>query len=386
MMMELFDLFPEYFRQQKLLLPENGNEIADVLDEALWCPSLYRRMQREDGAIRGGIETNGHPKQGEPSHLDTLTKMAFAPDVRASWALAATAAQAAYLLDREKQPTEAAEWQASALKAMEWAEREFGANRQKCEALKGWWGIRDLRNLAAVQLFRLTGDARWHRIFLETCGYRNQEEPISFLWTSHSQAEAAIVYARLENAEPTVREKARQALLNQAEFQIQYASKQAYMLTAKDLGSPLIISSHAAPRGLGLCRAHFLTGDKRYLEWAIKSSQFSVGSNPMNLVMTTGLGNRPARHPLYLDMKYMAKREPPPGITLYGIKDPKFGGWSWAFTWVLKHRNNCFPDFQQWPLSEFYFDVYAWAMQNEFTVQQSMAPAVYVWGYLAARK
>ena len=36
-------------------------------------------------------------------------------------------------------------------------------------------------------------------------------------------------------------------------------------------------------------------------------------------------------YPLYLDMKYMGERAPPPGITLYGIKDPKFGGHSWAY-------------------------------------------------------
>jgi len=70
----------------------------------------------------------------------------------------------------------------------------------------------------------------------------------------------------------------------------------------------------------------------------------------------------------------------------YGIRDAKQGGWSRTYTWILKFQNNCFPDFQQWPLGEFYFDVYAWPMENEFTVQQSMAPAMYVWRHLAGRR
>jgi len=270
---------------------------------------------------------------------------------------------------------------------MEWAEAEYSADKAKHEKMGNWWLTEDARNLAAVHLYRLTGEDRWHRAFLETCGYRDQEKPSTFTWGSHVQSEAAMVYARLPKGrgDPAVKEKAKQAILNHARSQIDYASRQAYMFTANDIGAPLIISSHAAPRGLDICRAHYLTGDQRYLEWAVKSSQFSAGANPMNLVMTTGLGSRSAVYPLYLDMKYMARAKPPPGITLYGILDPQFNRNSWAYKWILDWQENCVPRYTEWPLSEFYFDVYAWPMVNEFTVQQSMAPAVYVWGYLAAR-
>lgn len=387
-MMELFDLFPDYFRKQKLLLPEEKNALPDILDEGLWCPALYKRIQREDGGVRGGIETNGHPRHGEASHLDTLTKFVFKPDVRASWTFAATAAQAAWLLRREKQAQMADDWQAAAVKAMKWAEAQYKAGKDAYHQRKNWWQIKDKRNLAAAHLYRLTRDRAWHEVFLATCGYKDMDKPNVFKWSSHVQSEAAIVYARLGEGlgDPAVKVKAKQALIAHADQQVTYASKQAYMFTAKDMGSPLIISSHAAPQGLDICRAHFLTGDRKYLEWAIKSSQFSVGGNPLNLVMTTGLGSRSVMFPLYLDMKYMSQKAPPPGITIYGILDPKFGKPNWAHKWILDHENNCVPSWREWPLSEFYFDVYTWPMENEFTVQQSMAPACYVWGYLAARK
>ena len=386
-MMELLDLYPGYFAKRKLNLPENKNDIPDVLDEALWCPSLYKRMQRDDGAVYGGIETNGHPNHGEASHLDTLTKFAFAPDVRASWTYAATAAQASYLLERVGKLELAADWLKSSLAAMRWAESDYAKREPQLEKLGNWWQVKDMRNLAALNLYRVTLDEKWHDVFLETCGYRDADEPTTFKWKSHSQAEAAILYARLENVpiDEAVKANAKRAVVAHADFQVDYASKQAYMFTAGDIGAPLIISSHAAPKGLDICRAHYLTGDGKYLEWAIKSSQFSVGANPMNVVMTTGLGHRPAMYPLYLDMKYMGKDAPPPGITLYGIKDPGFGKPDWANKWILDHMDNCWPKWQRWPVSEFFFDTYKWPMVNEFTVQQSMAPTVYVWGYLAAR-
>jgi endoglucanase len=386
-MMELLELFPRHYRGLELQIPERANRIPDILDEALWCPSLYRRMRREDGAVRGGIETNGHPRRGEPSHLDTLTKMAFAPDVRASWTYAATAAQAAHLLAREGEGRSASEWRSSAVRAAEWAESEYAANAATLHRIKGWWRLKDARNLAAVHLFRLTGEKRWHVIFRETCGYAGRDRPSVFRWGSHVQSEAAMTYARLprEAGDPALKRRASQALVAHAESQIDYASKQAYMFTADDTGAPHILGSHSAPKGLDLCRAHYLTKKERFLEWAIKSTLFSVGANPMNMVMTTGLGSRSATYPLYLDMKYMGRDSPPPGITVYGIHDPVFFKTSWAYTWILNHRDNCFPNYKQWPLSEFFFDTYAWPLANEFTVQQTMAPAAYVWGYLAAR-
>jgi endoglucanase len=38
------------------------------------------------------------------------------------------------------------------------------------------------------------------------------------------------------------------------------------------------------------------------------------------------------------------------------------------------------------PATEAYFDIYAWAPMNEYTVMQNLGPTAYVWGYLAARK
>ncbi|MFC1735106.1 glycoside hydrolase family 9 protein [Candidatus Hydrogenedentota bacterium] len=387
-MMELYELFPGYFSKLELSIPENSNDIPDIIDEAVWCPSLYKRIQREDGGIRGGIETNGHPNYGEPSYLDTLTKMAFAPDIRASWTYVATAGQAAHILDCLGQKAASEEWLRSALKAMGWAETEYEESRFNYENRKDWWKIRDMRNLAALQLYRLTREEHWHRIFLDTCGYRAGEPLTVFMWNSHSQSEAAMLYARLPNpfADPEIRERAKRALIAHADEQIDYAEHQTYMFTADNLYAPMILSSHSAPKGLDICRAHYLTKDSRFLEWAIKSSQFSVGANPMNLVMTTGLGHRSAMYPLYLDMKYMRKCLPPPGITLFGIQDPLFVKESWVYDWILNRYNNCVPNYLEWPLSEFYFDVYSWPMANEFTVQQSMASAVFVWGYLTARE
>ena len=80
---------------------------------------------------------------------------------------------------------------------------------------------------------------------------------------------------------------------------------------------------------------------------------------------------------------YMHAPEPYAGYTVYGINlmgPPP----SWVTQWFVTPVNSA-PQMGAWPVAESYWDVQGWPMVNENTVQQSMAPAVYVWGYLAAR-
>jgi len=62
-MIELFELFPNYYTGLKLALPEaeTNDQIQDILLEAEWNLGLYLRIQEEDGGVRGGIESTAHP-------------------------------------------------------------------------------------------------------------------------------------------------------------------------------------------------------------------------------------------------------------------------------------------------------------------------------------
>ena len=57
--------------------------------------------------------------------------------------------------------------------------------------------LRDERNLAAAELFRLTGDEPWQRIFLETTKFTDAKADLA-VWQSHDQREAVWVYLRTQ--------------------------------------------------------------------------------------------------------------------------------------------------------------------------------------------
>ncbi len=150
-----------------------------------------------------------------------------------------------------------------------------------------------------------------------------------------------------------------------------------------DPGFPLILSINAAPQGIALCRAYYLTRKKVYLEYALRTSLFSVGANPQNMTFTTGLGYRSPLFPLQCTRAAVHATKPYSGFTVYGLFN--FGpAPGWVKQWFVTPYNSA-PDMDTWPVAESYWDVESWPMVNENTVHQSMAPAVYVWGFLAGR-
>ncbi len=177
-LLDLGAMFPDFTTSVSLNIPESTNALPDVVDEALFNLDCYRRLQTPAGGIRGGIESAEHPNLGETSWQESLTVMAYAPGSWSSYYYAGVAAKAAGVLKALGKPGLAAIYQTSALRAMEWAEQDY-AQRQsrpatyetggvKIERMDNHIDVRNKRNYAAAELFRLTGDERWHRVFLET--------------------------------------------------------------------------------------------------------------------------------------------------------------------------------------------------------------------------
>jgi endoglucanase len=382
--LELLDLFPDYFGQLPLALPndEAKDDLPDVLNEALWNVSLFKRLQRDDGAVSGGLEASEHPRMGEASWNDSLAWFAYAPDVPSTYTYATVAARTARLL--EKYDSEhAREYRDSAVSAWQWAE----ANRADALAT-GYQAVAldHLRASAAVELLWLTGDDAYDAAFAESTQVPGREVMID-------QQGAAFAYARLPQGlgDDGLKTKARERLIEQAELAIDYAEDNAFGLTVEIRDMPLIgpVGAFTTPGMVSqiLPRVHYLTGDDRYLKGTVRAANFSAGANPDNLTMTTGVGTVAPRAPLHFDSRY-SEQEVPAGITLYGAYDedslPHFSKANdWVHTWYL--ADTMTPASKTWPATEGYVDFFLWPLMNEFTIKQSLGPTSFYWGYLAAR-
>jgi len=258
---------------------------------------------------------------------------------------------------------------------MAWAEKDLDATAKYPHQ------VNDARNLAAAELFRLTGEQRWNDLFAATTVFKKPGQDL-FVWQDHEQRDAPWVYVRTDRPgrDPDLVANCRAAILKEADDRAANCLKTGFRWT-KFEWNPASFGALSAPDGVSLVRAHILTGDKRYLRTLVLACQEGAGANPVNICYTTGVGHAWPQHPLNIDSR-ITHQSPPPGLTVAGPADVQNDKDNWAQKIVAGY---CYPDVQQWPTMEAYWDVFWYPSICEYTVQSPMAQNAYVWGYLAAR-
>jgi endoglucanase len=383
LLLELAELFPDYFASVSLNLPESGNGLPDIVNEALWGIDFFRRLQVPEGGVRGGIESAEHPRRGEASFQESLTVMTYAPDLLASYMYAGSAARAARWLTA-RSPERAAVYRESSLRAMNWAELDRGREEREYLMAKHP-GIRDVRNFAAAELFCLTGDSKWNTLFLETTPYKNSAGPIEYTWDSLDQADCAWVYARADRpgVDEKIKRNCRDVVLKDADLRVASTERTGFRW-AKHPYTPVVYGGLSSPENaICVARAHVLSGETRYLRALVLAAQTGAGANPVNMCYTTGLGQNSPQHPLQLDHR-ITHQLPPPGLTVGGPMDNSIKELQDPFIGQFAGAVFC-PPYKQWPALEAFWDVFWDPMVCEYTIQKPMAGQAYVWGYLAAR-
>lgn len=376
--LELVELHPEYFASIKLNLPESNNELPDILDEALWGLDVFRRLQTEAGGIPGGIESAEHPIKPQGSWQETLPVMVYGPGIWSSYFYANVATRAAYVLENYDK-TLAQTYKESAVRAMDWAEAELAKKTDDQHKI-----VHSNRNLAAAELYRLTGEDKWHQLFLKTTAFKKTDAKIS-PHNYHDQSHSAFVYARTDRAvDETIQQNAIKAIVRAAKADIESIENTGFKWNA-DPTRAIGWGTMTTPKTRALFHAHTLTNDEAYLRAGILATQFAAGANPSNMMYTLGLGHRNPQMPLMSDVR-ASGQNPPPGITVYGpmdVQNPKGHAGRWEAP-LKKFAQEMTPSPWEWPTSEAYFDSYYYVPVTEFTVHQSIGPTAYSWGYIAA--
>ncbi len=395
-LLHVFEAAPEKFTDGQLHLPESGNGIPDLLDEALWGIECWRRSQDASGGVSGFIETNAHPAYEDPRH-----RFAFSRRTRWNSLLyAAAAAQLARLLQPyASQRSE--ELAASALRAWEFGTEAKNAlgkitltarqNRGRGPAYTREWEETDAmiapyRVAAALQLNRLTGDpaylrdlARWAAI-----GQR------PFAWKFTHRDFSVWLYADLardpeRRLDPALVAKWRRFYIESADALLQQLEQMPYRQTwprEKDFyagwGASVVTNFN---RNLFL--AWQLTGDRKYLDAIALNTDFMLGANPLGLCWTTGIG---LAYPIAIQHKTSELDgilDPVPGLTVYGINGgpalhPQGRDWIWncpgkdgpvAF---LKSENRDIPFYRRWAAHPRLNTA-----QCEFTIHETTASTIF---------
>ncbi len=378
LLMRAFELNHDAFTDNQLTIPESGNGIPDLLDEALWGVAAWEALSDPNGAVRMGVESSAHPDGIYFANQDPLVYWTYAENANVTARAAALFAQASRLV-APYDAARAATLREHALAAWTWAT----ANGAKAA----------YRLYAAGELLRLTGDVTYATDF---------QSAWSELGGSRAYGQIALEHLYFGDYIGDTGSGQARAMSDYLLGYLGSASAPASFITdvrshydgfASDvLGHIETSHAHRNPRPAGhpygwgqaagtprymdpvIARMQMGALDaatrQRYVDALSLAADYVFGDNPQGEVYVTGLGSRSPEEPLHLDsLVFITEgRGPIPGIPVYGptetIREP----------WNTVAADAFYPSFDTLLEARKYGDVRLFVKTNEFSVWEMQAP------------
>ncbi|MGN0843988.1 MAG: glycoside hydrolase family 9 protein [Kiritimatiellia bacterium] len=396
----LYLLRPDSFTDGQLAIPERGNGIPDILDEAEWGLRHLRAGQQEDGGVGTWIEASSHPSpsDGCTASGDKLVYSLAKATHASSLAYASHAALLARALLKVGTPKAqelARVYKTSAIAAFSFSQRPAGA---PVKMRSGWSREKEIEVTyhepealdanevvkACINLYMLT-QKREYLDAMAGVSEAYEKNTVQSGWRMSAERHAEFLFTEI--ADPhykAVRDFWHKRILGEADemlAQAEGATSYAYRIPwyGHDDWRASHMSwgnCHPLRRAKTLCYAHALTGERKYLNAAYLANDFHNGCNPNGSTWTSGLGKVYPVSYLSIVSVNDGIDEYVPGITPYrctcGI--PPMAR---QHVWGEDKASMSWPYFRQYPnLEEFT------VANSEFTVWETIAPAAFTTGYL----
>jgi len=380
----LQEMFPSKFTDNQLNIPESGNQIPDVLDEALWGIKLWEQLQDPDGGVRAGVESYAHPAFSTCVN-DTLPYWTYAPNRWTSYKFAGTAAHLSRILNNYPAGiNKANDLMSKALKAWNWAEQQTSTGTTAPVDRNDEDKLNELnreRMFAAGQLFALTNDNKYQDIFKQL--YPTYRGPT---WSANIYSFWGYAKANNSNLDETFQNQVKTRIIEIGNQEVEQIMENKYKNSTNfnyeiAWGS----GSNSMRNVVGTAMAYNFTKDQKYIDAISLNADYQLGENPLGLSWITGLGIFNPQFPLHLNSMYDDKTKPVPGLPIYGPHARDYNGNCQPDdNWFCLVYNNFFPTPINIPALRQYAPWSRMPDMNEFTVWQDMSYTALGYGFLFA--
>ena len=413
-------LRPGNFFDGQLNIPESGNGIPDILDEAVWGLKHLLALQQPDGGVGTWIETTRHPRAGDgmPDQDPCVFQVSCATR-SGSLEYAAYASMLAVALKQCGAEKESRCFRDSARRAWEFAMGPENRAIKVYSLGKRTIFYREPPDLPAEFLVKAGFNLSW---LFSTDAYlapavtvlprirssirKNGWKQSPFLLVELFSLSEGPFADLAQSLRHYVQEEADRMLLQIDEnysYRIPWFGPRETWVHTMAWGT-----FHPLRRARMLVAAHAITGDEKYLDGAYLANDFHNGANPFGMSMTSGLGRSyPVR---FLDLISYADgiAEFVPGLTPYrntfgiarddirlahGLFLPAVPSMNFFGTKVsLLPREGLSEDecvgalAKNWPIWRRWANVEEFSVAaSEYSVWETIGPAAAVTGYLLTR-
>ena len=365
--------FPDFFAGQQVGLPESGNGLPDVLNEALWNLEWMLTMQDPaDGGVYHKLSNLGFDAMVMPHQAMTAPRYAAAKSTAAALDFAATMAVASRVVKAypRQLPGLSARMLAAAERAWQWAQANPALVFKNAADIKtGEYGdatLADEQAWAAAELFISSGKDAYARALrpesvANSVPAWSEVRGLAWMSLAHHrdrlgpQADRQLIARRIDELSAQLAASWR-------------ASPYRLAMQPRDFvwGSNAVVLNQA----MMLIQGYRLNGQEDYLRAAQSGLDYVLGRNPLGLSYVTGFGARSPLFPHHRPSQADGVAAPVPGFVVGG---PQAG---------QQDKGDCPPYPSALPALSYIDHVCSYA-SNEVAINWN-APLVYVSAALEA--
>jgi endoglucanase len=339
-LLNLYEAMPDAYSDGSLSIPENANNVPDILDEARWEVEFLLNMQVPQGEpLAGMVHHKMHDRRWSglpllpPTEVDNADtrngRFLFPPSTAATLNVSAVAAQCARIW-RTIDSTFSA-------RCLEAAERAWVAANANPELYAGNtpgegggnYGDTDVSDeffWAAAELYITTGDAQY-REFLTGARYfkqfpGNDSNLVSAMNWNETAALGTLSLVLVPNELPeNMLADLRQQIAEAADRYLSVMNREGYRVSLTEDRYYWGSNSDVLNNAIVLAYAYNLTNDVRYLNGVIESMDYILGRNAMSFSYVSGYGTTFLQHPhhrFWANQPENGFPPPPPGAVAGG--------------------------------------------------------------------